>query len=374
MARLRERGWPREVTYDRKAFRIFLGPEAGSLPLYNSYRDWLGYPPEERTSALDLVIAPVFEPQKQAPDFEEVRDRILPLVRNSCDYALEARAEGLRPAALPFAGPLSLALAIDQADSIRVVMERDLVAWGMPFNSVLEHAIQNLEPKSPCRFKREDGGFYVSHFEDYYDPSRLLLPRLFDQLELRGAPVAIAATRYCVVVAGHDDPQALNAMAAYVDEGLRDATRPISYTPLILEDGAWSLFTPTEPDLAALRALSRKQQLWDYGKQQAVLNDETSEREVFVATIDSSWDGDELLTWATWTEGVATLLPRADYLGVTDLKTHLFRRWEDVETVCGPFEVEDGHTPVRYFVDRWLTPAELARLKEDFQAPTWGAD
>jgi hypothetical protein len=374
MARLRERGWPHELTYDRKSSRIFLGAAAGALSLGNVYRDWLTYPPEERTSALDLIVAPVFETAEETPHFEEVRERILPLVRNSCDYALDARTGDALPATASFAGPLSLLLAIDQPTSIRVLMESDLAAWGMSFDAVLKQAIQNLETKSPCRFQREEGGFYVSHFEDFYDPSRLLLPRLFDQLDLRGAPVAIAATRYCVVVAGRDDPEALKAMAAYVDEGVSEASRPISYTPLVLTHGAWSSFSPTEPTLAALRALMRKQQIWDYGKQQDVLNDEPLERELFVAAADSSWDGDELLTWATWTEGVPTLLPRVDYIGVTDLKIHLFRRWDDVEAVCGPFEVEEGYVPVRYLVDRWPTPAEWARLRDDFQAPVWGPD
>lgn len=374
MERLRERGWPHKLSYDRKTFRISLGPEAGALSLYNAYEDWLGYPPEERTSALDLVVAPVFETNEETPSFADVRDRILPLVRNACDYALDAGNGEAPPATARFAGPLSLALAIDQPTSIRMLMESDLAAWGMSFEVVLEEAIQNLESKSPCRFEREAGGFYVSNFEDFYDPSRLLLPRLFEQLELRGAPVAIAATRYCLVVAGRDDPDALNAMAAYVDAGLSDASRPISYTPLILSDGAWSPFSPTEPALADVRALSRKQQIWDYGKQQTALNGEPSEREVFVAAADSSWDGEELVTWTTWTEGVPTLLPHVDYIGVTDLKIHLFRRWEDVEAVCGPFEIEAGHVPTRYFVNRWPPPVEITRLRDEFRAPAWGAD
>lgn len=374
MARLRERGWPHEVTYDRKQFRIWLGPQAGSLMLQDTYPDWLGYPPEERSSALDLVVASAFDTKEEMPTFEEARDRILPIIRNRCDYELEARVQGLAPAAIPFAGPLVLALALDQPSSVRVLQESDLVEWGQSFEAVLDCAVRNLESKSPGRFELKDGGFYVSHFEDYYDPSRLLLPRLFDQLELRGAPVAVAVTRYCLVVAGRDDAKALNAMAACVDAELRDASRPVSYAPLVLEDGAWSPFSPTEPGLAAVRALSAKQLLWDCAKQQGVLNEEISEREVFIATVDSSWHGDELHTWATWAEGVPTLLPRTDYLAVTDLKMHLLRRWEDVEAACGPFEEEEGYVPPRYFVDRWPEPAVLARLRDEFQAPGWAPD
>ena len=374
MERLRERGWPHALSYDRKQFQISLGPQSGSLLLHNSYPEWLAYPPEERSSALDLIVAPAFEMDEETPRFEDVRERLLPLVRNSCDMALEARAGTAAPAMASLAGPLSVLLAVDQPTSIRILNGDDLARWERSFDAVLECALGNLESRSPCRFKRQEGGFYVSQFEDYYDASRLLLPRLFDQLELRGAPVAVAATRYCVVVAGREDVTALNAMATYVDEGVREATRPISYAPLILENGVWSPFAPDDPHLSAVRALSAKQQIWDYAKQQAALNQEPVGRDLFVGTLDSSWDGDELATWATWTEGVPTLLPRADYLAVTDLKTHLFRRWEDVEAVCGPFEIEEGHVPVRYFVSRWPDRAALAQLAEQFQAPAWGPD
>ncbi len=374
MARLRERDWPHALTYDRKQFRIFLGPQAGALQLHNSYADWLTYPTEERASALDLVVAPVFEMDEELPKFDAVRERILPLVRNRCDYALEARNQDLQPAIIPLAGPLGVLLAIDQPTSMRVLSENDLATWGQPFQAVLDCAIQNLESLSPCRFEREEGGFYVSRFDDYYDASRLLLPRLFDQLELRGPPVAIAVSRYCVLVAGRDDADALNAMAACTDEEMREASRPVSYAPLIYEHGAWSPFTPDDPALAAVRALSAKQKLWDYGKQQEVLNHEPTDREVFIATLDSTWDGNELVTWATWTKDVPTLLPRADYLGITDFQARAFRRWVDIEAVCGPFEIEAGHVPVRYFVDRWPSPAEFARLRDEFPAPPWCPD
>lgn len=374
IARLRERGWPHTVRYDRKRGLVWLGPQLGSWPIQHRYREWLTYPPEERTSAIDVLVSSAFGIGETLPAFEEARHNLLPLLRNSCDYELEARVTKLRSAIAPFAGPLSLLLAIDRPSSVRILSEGDLATWDQPFEVLRAIAVENLESRSPCRFERQDGGFYVSQFEDYYDASRLLLPRLFDQLDLSGAPVAVAMTRYSVAVAGRDDVAALNAMAAYVDDTLREATRAISYAPLILENGGWTPFVPTDRESAAVRALSRKQQIWDYGKQQEVLNAEPSGREVFVATADSSWQGDQLYTWSTWAKGVPTLLPRVDYLGVTDRKAHMFRRWDDIEDACGPFEIEAGHVPPRYFVDRWPDHAALSRLRRDFQPPEWGPD
>lgn len=363
------------MAYDPRRFEITLGGEGGTMYLGNTFRDWLAYPQSEREAALDGAIAHVLE-DKPDLSFEQAQALLLPLVRNLCDMALASRDidEALRPASAPLGGPLSIHLAIDRPHSISIVQEKQLERWGRSFEGLMQKAIENLESRSPCRFERTDGGFFVSRFEDFYDASRLLVPRLFEQLELAGDPVAVAISRSCLVVTGSEETDHLIAMAQFVDQAMQDETRPISYAPLVWRDGAWSPFEPQSPALAEVRTPTVKQRLWDYSKQADALNEERSSREVFIAKADARFEGDELQTWCTWTEGVPTLLPRTDYIGITDLKLHIFRRWEDVEAVCGPFEVEAGHWPIRYFVDRWPAAASLARLKAEFRPPSWGPD
>lgn len=375
MAKLAERGWPSPVSYDRKRFAIVVGGKGGTLNLGNLYPDWLTYPKEERESALDLVIAPLFEAPDD-PKLEDVVDQLLPIVRNRCDLSLMRLEDGRGPgvATEALAGPLSVAVAIDRPTSMAFVNNEQLAEWGLSFSELIDRAVLNLEGRSPCRFERAPEGFYVSQFNDYYDPSRLLLPRLFDQLELRGAPVAVAVSRYCLVVADSDDADQLRAMAAYVDAAMLESNRPISYTPLVLRDGLWRPFAPPAADLVALRNLSAKQLIWDYGKQQQAMEAVSSPREVWVATCDSVRPGGEIVTWSTWAKGVPTLLPRTDYIGLTDQDLNLMRRWEDVEAVCGAFAAEAPHDPVRYFVDSWPDDAALQRLKTEFAAPEWSPD
>ena len=377
MARLAERGWAHAMTYDPKGFSISLGGEGGAMYLHNTFRDWLTYPEAERSVALDLAIGHVLE-EKAELDFEAAQDLLMPLVRNRCDMLLTQRTDqdedGPRLALEPLAGPLCVLVAIDRPHSMSMLNETTLKTWEQPFAHVKELAIRNLESRSPCSFRRAGSGYYVSQFEDFYDASRLLLPRLFDQLELRGAPVAVAVSRSGLIVAGSDDTEGLNAMAAFVEEVMKGETRPISYAPLILDGNVWRPFEPEIPELAPLRVLAATQRLWDYAKQQRVLEDERSRREVFVATADSRFHDGELLSWATWTKGVPTLLPRTDYIAITDLKLHMFRRWEDVEAICGTFQPEESHEPARYFVDRWPDLDALRRLRTEYGAPSWGPD
>ena len=45
MARLRERGWPHELTYDARRFAVALGDGGGGvMHLENTYREWLRFP------------------------------------------------------------------------------------------------------------------------------------------------------------------------------------------------------------------------------------------------------------------------------------------------------------------------------------------
>jgi hypothetical protein len=164
-------------------------------------------------------------------------------------------------------------------------------------------------------------------------------------------------------------------MAKFVSQAVLSETRPISYAPLAWRNGAWEAFEPHDPALAPVRELAAKQRLWDYQKQTEALEADRSDREVFVAKAEGQYDGDELQTWSSWTRNVPTLLPRTDYIGITDLKLHIYRRWEDVETVCGPFAREPGLYPARYYVDRrWPDASALARLKAEFAPPAWGPD
>lgn len=379
MERLRRRGWPHPLRYDREGFAIDLGSNGRSVHLGNLHRDWLKFPKSERAAQLDKVAASVFEMERDT-SWETVRSRLLPLVRprvyfENCELSREHDWTGgpVAPQAV-VAGPLCAVLAIDGAHGMGMVNQALLAKWGLSFDEALAVALENLRAASPCRFERQDGGFYLSRFGDWHDVSRLLLPDLIRQLPVRGDPVAIAIVREGLVVAGGDDMDALAAMAAFARNAFDDATRPISCAPLVLKGEGWEPFAPEDEALAALASLWRKQQVRDYAQQGDMLQRHFDDLGLdrFLAPLEAVMDGPRLRTWTSWTRQARPLLPRADAVVLIDSDgLALPRLWRDVEAVCGPIPEEGRTYPQRYGGSDWPDAECLERLRTTTAAPAW---
>jgi uncharacterized protein YtpQ (UPF0354 family) len=377
--RLKQRGWPHPIRYDRGRFELALGGEAGALYLGNIFRDWLKFPKAERPAQLDNAIAFVFE-MAADDSWEAVREHLLPLIRPRAFFENTELGRGRDWEAgsafpqKPLAGPLSIVLAIDRPSSMAMVGERVLREWGRSFDEVLEIALDNLRARSPCHFVRQAEGYYLSDFGDWHDASRILLPHLFHQLELRGDPVAIAIVREGLVVAGSEDAPALDAMAAFAEASFQDATRPISRAPLVFREGAWLPFEPQSPALSSLNAQWARQRVWDYGQQAELLERHFADIPLdrFLAPLEIAKDGSHLRTWTSWASDARALLPKADAVVLMDGDGRaLPRLWQDVEAACGPFPVEGATYPQRYNCGDWPDTETLQRLAATTKPPAW---
>lgn len=296
MRRARERGWPHKITYDRGDFRLDVGPKDAMVFLQNVFKDWSKADADGRRIEVDRLVSTMLEnlENDEGDELDKVLPLLLPIIRNRRElesYWLnpslgmdQARWSG---AYRPLCDAIAVGLAIDRPSSLVHVDSRRLSQWGVPFDTLLDRAILNLRAISPASFEREPGGFYVSHYEDSYDCSRLLTPEMFDLLSLNGDPVAIAVARNGLVVAGSKDSSALLAMARFVEQQLEEATRPTSNVPLVRTNGQWVIFDPVEPELEPLRDLRAKQAIWDYDAQTEVLQEhcERTNRDVFVASV-----------------------------------------------------------------------------------------
>jgi hypothetical protein len=362
MRRLRNRGWQTAIQYDPRRFAIVLaGGNGSTLLLGNAYRDWTRARGVEKSIQLDRATAFAFEP-KTSDDFDEVAPRLLPAIRNRTDlenywrhplFATDRTHNA--PVVKAFCDALVVGVAVDMPDSIRLVGANQLTTWSRSLDEVLPIAMENLRARNPTRFHRTEHGFYLSSYGDFYDPSRLLLPHVFECLPLRGDPVAVALSWLGMAVAGSEDLQALQAMADFVDEHISKDTRPLSYLPLVLRDREWQPLDCSGPNFAALDRLRVKQSLWDYGHQKTLLEGYFARkgRDVFVATLHALEHKDRIRTWAVWTGEAASLLPEADAIVVRwNGSSHcVVRDWGDIVEFCGPFRIEPGLYPRRYFVE-----------------------
>jgi len=378
MERLKQLGWPHPLHYDRSQFKLTLGGNGGELRLANIFRDWLKFPKSERSAQLDRAIAFVFE--MDADDsWEAVRNHLLPLVRPRAFFENTNLMSGhdwkAGPAfpQKPLAGPLSTVLAIDRPSSMAMVSGTLLGDWGRSFDEVLEVALGNLRARSSCQFERREEGFYLSGFGDWHDVSRILLPDLLLQLDVRGDPVAIAIVREGLAVAGSEDIAALNAMAAFAQSTWLEATRPISRAPLVYREGSWQPFEPEDPALIELKAQWVNQRAWDYGQQAEVLEAHFTAigLDRFLAPLEIIRDGPHLRTWTSWASDAQASLPKADaVILVQPGGRALPRLWKDVETICGPFQAEGATYPQRYSGLDWPDAEALERLAA-VEAPAW---
>lgn len=372
---LKARGYPHTVRYNREDFALDLD-EGGFINLHNIYHEWQTLPAGKRRRSLHDLVDFVFEPEDE-PSYEEAAPNLLPIVRNRLYFAAAALrgendlSEGGHRLLNRF---LALSLAVDRPTSMVLVTQKTLDGWGVDFDQAMEAATDNLRAISPADFERLSPGFYVSQWGDHHDASRMMLPELFLDLNLKGAPVAIVFSRSGIAVAGSDDIAALNAMAQFVDGAMAEEMRPVAYAPAILQDGEWVAYEPKDRARAPILAMAAKQRLWDYAEQTPLLEAwlETRGEDRFVAPLESAWVGERLMTWTSWTQQALPLLPRADAICLlgADGRT-MVRSWEDIRTVVGLLPQDGDHYPPRYDGRVWPDEDQWRRLESGFEHTEW---
>jgi hypothetical protein len=385
LQRLRARGWTGDADYDPSSFRITTKTE-GTLHLDNLFNAWtVAQTKEEKERQIDIGIGHFFEPP-MPKTFAEMAPLLLPAVRNrsllaaaDLDLKGDPSQDDWEGASRSISGPLIAITVFDRETSMGLLNKKHLIDLSTSFDVALERAIENLRAISPNRFLRDDRGFWVSNFGDHYDCSRLLLPHLFEQLELRGEPVAIAMSRTILVVAGSEDKAALAGMAEFVMSPRPADDRPCSYMPIVLREGVWSPFDTSVDGLEGLDALRVQEIGWEYATQKEPLQKylNTRGQDLYVASLNGvKRQNGRTDTWTSWGKDISSLLPRADFIGMhgreqppAEVRSH-FCRWEDVETEFGPFPIEPHLYPLRYRVGPW--PEGLWERVLKMPTPEWG--
>lgn len=378
--RLRVRGWSGpEPTLDRDSYALRF-QNGDTLFLENALTAWSRAKGIEKGRQIDIAIGYLFEAHPNG-SFEEAKPYLLPVIRNRArltNFWLtpeHADVRGAYDVAMrPICDDLALLVAIDSATSIELLNNETLEKWDVALDQTVAAAVENLRAISTCKFVRDPGGFWVSDFKDHHDASRLMLPHLFDQLELKGEPVVVALDRACLVAAGAADAEALGALASSCAKNAFSTDRSISCLPMVWRDRAWQPFVPEKPNREAFQRLRVRQSIQDYTEQQALLeqHNAASGADIYVADVDAVKGEDRVDTWATWANSVDTLLPKVDVVALANSeKEHRPRFWSDIETEFGPFTPEPDLYPPRYRLRQW--PANAWERAERLAQPDWAA-
>jgi hypothetical protein len=111
----------------------------------------------------------------------------------------------------------------------------------------------------------------------------------------------------------------------------------------------------------------------DYADQKTCLEKlfETEGKDVFVAKYSAieKQDTSEIVSWASWTDGVPTYLPKVDMVALgrgetsEDYKTLGFVPWDEFQEKLGPCIQKTEYYPGRYFVESFPEESILDQVK-----------
>ncbi|MGI9599342.1 MAG: hypothetical protein ACR2QK_24475 [Acidimicrobiales bacterium] len=265
----------------------------------------------------------------------------------------------------PFGGDLVTVLLWDAPSTMSVVNQAQLEEWGARFNDLLPVAIDNLEDQSNAGWTAVDKRVWTSLNEDEYDGARMLIPGYLDQTGLAGELVVIHPNRNLLIVTAVDDVDGITTACELALEDL-DAPSPISFQPLVGRDSDWRplVLPPSHPAHRNWQRLTCMSHEMNYKSLQEPLQHLVGD-DLFVSSYQMAEASDgSYVSYCTWTEGVASLLPRTDLIGlVTDRGEAITAEWDSVHRLVGTTMEPTDHYPELWRVMSFPTTADVARLR-----------
>ena len=324
---LREAGEARPIRFDAPEFRLVVGGEPGQhCYLGNIYEEYCRASRRQRSDALRR-FAQASRQAGQLPvsldRWEDARGHLLPRLRERMylenrriSLELQGRSAPLLPCRA-LGEHLVVALVYDLPDSMVEIGLDTLARWDVPFDEALDAARDNLWTLSKDRLLPARPGVWRSPWGDNYDASRLLLHDLVWQYPVKGAHVAAAPHRDVLLVTGSED---LDGLRHVLERSLKalDGPRPMGARAVVLEGARWVplRLPPGHPLHELWRRAETLTQAADCAEQKGLLDALHHRRghDLFVATYSATQrpDTGDISSYAVWSEGLTTLLPRAD--------------------------------------------------------------
>lgn len=264
-----------------------------------------------------------------------------------------------------FGGDLVTVLLWDAPTTMSVVNQSQLDEWGARFNDLLPVSIDNLEEQPQAGWNAVDNRVWTSLNEDDYDGARMLVPGYLEQTGLLGELVVIHPNRNLLIVTAVDDVDGIKIACELALQDL-DAPSPISFHPLVGRGSDWRplVLPSSHPAHQAWQRLRCLNSEMNYQSLREPLQDLVGE-DLFVSSYNLAESSDgSFVSYTTWTEGVASLLPRTDLIGlVTDRGEAITATWEAAHRLVGPMLEPTDHYPELWRVLAFPDANALARLR-----------
>ncbi|MEV0898490.1 hypothetical protein [Actinoplanes sp. NPDC049802] len=347
---------------------------AGPAHLYlsNVFRETADASPAERRERLERLIR-LMAPMPE-DDWDSVRGKLRPVLR-PVTFGV-AGPTGMRPPlsrpAMPYLREL---VVIDAPEAMAYVPPDRLETWGVPVEEVFAAARENLAAMAGGVLDRPwRDGMAISMLDDGdgYFTSMLLTPGWLSEVgERMGGPaLAFVPDSNTLLVTPLPDTGAEQLYAA-VEHAFGEAVRYLSPVGYVAgPDGRSVPYTPPpgHPHHLPARRADAVLALTEYSNQTDWLAEQYTKAgvDVHVGSLLAVEppDGGPVETVATWTEGVSTLLPRADTVAFARPGAGIDFRvpWRIAEEHAGLCP-EPLFAPVRYRVETWPSADVLDGLR-----------
>lgn len=352
--------------------------QVGSLVigLANLRAKWNRLPDAERvpwlTQALPALVAPPEIP-KRLESTKPLRPGIRP--RSMLESArLTNLNNEVNPGAglnrspipfQPFGGDLVTVLLWDAPTTMSVVNQAQLDEWGARFDDLLPVAIDNLEEQPQAGWNAVKNRVWMSLNEDDYDGARMLVPGFLDQTGLAGELVVIHPNRNLLIVTAVDDATGIDIACKTALEEI-NAPSPISFQPLVGRDDDWRplILPQSHPGYPNWQRLSCMNHEMNYHSLHEPLQNLVGE-DLFVSRYQlAESDEGSYISYSTWTEGVPSLLPRTDLIGlITEKGEAITATWDSVHRLVTTTMEPTDHYPELWRVMSFPGAKDIARLR-----------
>lgn len=368
----------RQATFHADEFCLKM-PGAAFLHLGSGFGPWqAATSAEERGKVEAGMVDLLLRPERVPESYAEAGPRLLPRLKSHTARAIGRLFLQLKdseipvPPAVAVGGDLVAELMWDGERTVSEISQETLDRWGVTFEEAMARALRNLAERKDLVVtslgSETEQKVWMSCTEDFHNSARLLVPQVLRGLRLPERVVAMAPVEGHLLLSNPQDPTGMHFLLQCALDSLEEGGRPLSTVLLELDGEEWKPWDlpedhPSMPLLRRLRLLATKLQ---YDRQQALLKalHERQDKDVFVGTLMVyEKEGGEPFSVCTWSDGVHTLLPKADhvaFMGGSDLLGEL--PWEVATKGLGDLMVPCGLVPERFEVKEFPSKERLQAL------------
>jgi hypothetical protein len=373
MTEAKKAGIAESLQYDPDRFVLTRGSQRTYLG--NLFDDYCQADAEQKKRILGNALA-LLRDRKQDVSFEQAKSKVVVAVRERALFSFttlwwQLEGENAEPkiAFEPISAWFARCLVLDFPEYVSMVSPENLKAWDISFDQLYEIGLARLTEGTVPKFEKQEG-FHIGGWHDDYDCSRILIPELFDPLDLEGDPVVCLPNRNLLLVTGSQNPDAIQAMLRHAEEVVRTKSRPMNPAPLILKDGEVADFSVSEnsPIYNDVERAKKLSALIYYQQQTEALTKLYAEKgkDFFVAkyTLNQTETGG-YESYSVWSKTVPSLLPKTDLIAFFDpakpesQRTLGLARWEEVMRIAGDLFLDTQMFPARFYVSKFLTEEQL---------------